>query len=108
MSPFDWLHLTRGEAPLLVSIPHAGTTIPSDIEARLVSPWLARKDADWWLEPPYAFADGLDATVVRTGVSRTVIDVNRARRALPLTPGQATTSLCRADTFDGEPLYLPG
>ena len=47
MSPKDWLHVTRGEAPLVVSIPHAGAIIPSDIEARLVSPWLARKDADW-------------------------------------------------------------
>jgi formiminoglutamase len=108
MEPTDWLHVTRGEAPLVVSIPHAGTLIPSDIEARLVSPWLARKDADWWLTELYAFADGLDATVVRTGVSRTVIDVNRDPSGVSLYPGQATTSLCPLDTFDGEPLYRPG
>jgi N-formylglutamate deformylase len=104
----EWLHVTRGEAPLVVSIPHAGTMIPPDIEARLVSPWLARKDADWWLGELYAFADGLDATVVRTGVSRTVIDVNRDPSGVSLYPGQATTGLCPVDTFDGEPLYLPG
>jgi N-formylglutamate deformylase len=104
----EWLHVTRGEAPLVVSIPHAGTLIPPDIEARLVSPWLARKDADWWLGELYAFADGLDATVVRTGVSRTVIDVNRDPSGVSLYPGQATTGLCPVDTFDGEPLYLPG
>ncbi|MEJ2814915.1 N-formylglutamate deformylase [Caulobacter sp. CCG-8] len=108
LSPTDWLHLTRGEAPLVVSIPHAGTIIPSDVEARLVSPWLARKDADWWLGELYAFADGLDATVVRTGVSRTVIDVNRDPSGVSLYPGQATTSLCPVDTFDGEPLYQSG
>lgn len=108
MSPSDWLSVTRGEAPLVVSIPHAGTIIPSDIEARLVSPWLARKDADWWLEQLYAFADALDATVVRTGVSRTVIDVNRDPSGASLYPGQATTSLCPVDTFDGEPLYRDG
>jgi formiminoglutamase len=108
MSPSDWLHVTRGEAPLVVSIPHAGTIIPSDIEARLASPWLARKDADWWLGELYAFADGLDATVVRTGVSRTVIDVNRDPSGVSLYPGQATTSLCPVDTFDGEPLYVDG
>ena len=101
----DWLHVTRGEAPLVVSIPHAGTLIPSDIESRLVSPWLARKDADWWLPELYAFADGLDATVVRTGVSRTVIDVNRDPSGVSLYPGQATTGLCPTETFDGEPLY---
>jgi formiminoglutamase len=104
----DWLHVTRGDAPLVVSIPHAGTLIPSDIEARLVSPWLARKDADWWLPELYAFAADLGATVVRTGVSRTVIDVNRDPSGVSLYPGQATTGLCPVDTFDGEPLYLEG
>ena len=87
----DWLQVTRGDAPLVVSIPHAGTLIPPDIEARLVSPWLARKDADWWLEQLYAFAAGLGATVVRTGVSRTVIDVNRDPSGVSLYPGQTTT-----------------
>jgi formiminoglutamase len=108
VNPKDWLHVARGEAPLVVSIPHAGTIIPSDIEARLASPWLARKDVDWWLGELYAFADGLDATVVRTGVSRTVIDVNRDPSGASLYPGQATTSLCPIDTFDGEPLYQTG
>ncbi|KQZ17532.1 N-formylglutamate deformylase [Caulobacter sp. Root1472] len=107
MNQADWLHVTRREAPLVVSIPHAGTIIPADIEARLVSRWLARKDADWWLEQLYAFADGLGATVVRTGVSRTVIDVNRDPSGVSLYPGQATTGLCPVDTFDGEPLYRP-
>jgi formiminoglutamase len=104
----DWLHIQRGAAPLVVSIPHAGTIIPSDIEARLVSPWLARKDADWWLAELYAFATELGATVVRTGLSRTVIDVNRDPSGVSLYPGQATTGLCPTETFDGEPLYLAG
>jgi N-formylglutamate deformylase len=104
----DWLHVTRGEAPLVVSIPHAGAIIPSDIEARLVSPWLARKDADWWLPELYAFVGDLDATVVRTGVSRTVIDVNRDPSGVSLYPGQATTGLCPVDTFDKTPVYADG
>jgi formiminoglutamase len=103
-----WLHVTRGQAPLVVSIPHAGTIIPADLEPRLVSPWLARKDADWWLERLYDFAGDLGATVVRTGMSRTVIDVNRDPSGVSLYPGQATTGLCPVDTFDGEPLYRPG
>ena len=104
----DWLHIHRGDAPLVVSIPHAGTEIPPDLEARLVSPWLARKDADWWLGRLYDFADDLGATVVRTGVSRTVIDVNRDPSGVSLYPGQATTGLCPTETFDNEPLYQPG
>jgi formiminoglutamase len=104
----DWLSVQRGEAPLLVSIPHTGTALPEDIEARMVSPWLARKDADWWVERLYAFAVGLGATVVRTAVARTAIDVNRDPSGQSLYPGQATTGLCPETSFDGEPLYREG
>lgn len=104
----DWLEITRGEAPLLLSLPHTGTDIPSDIEARLASPWLARKDADWWVERLYSFAEGLGATIVRTRISRTVIDVNRDPSGASLYPGQATTELCPTTTFDGELLYRAG
>lgn len=103
-----WLTVARGHAPLVVSVPHAGTHIPAAIAPRLRSPWLARKDADWWLDRLYGFAGDLDATIVRTAVSRTVIDVNRAPSGASLYPGQATTGLCPLETFDGEPLYLPG
>ncbi len=104
----NWLELQRGEAPLVVSFPHTGTDIPADIEARLVSPWLARKDADWWIHELYDFAVGLGATMVRTRISRTVIDVNRDPSGASLYPGQATTELCPTTTFDGEPLYRQG
>lgn len=103
-----WLTVTRGTAPLVVSIPHTGTWIPEAIEARLVSPWLARKDADWWIDRLYDFAAGLGATMIHTAVSRTVIDVNRDPSGASLYPGQATTGLCPVETFDGEPLYRPG
>jgi formiminoglutamase len=98
----------RGEAPLIVSIPHAGTEIPAEIETRLVSPSLARVDTDWWLERLYDFAAGLGATVVRTPFSRLVIDVNRDPSGASLYPGRETTGLCPTTTFDGEPLYRPG
>jgi formiminoglutamase len=102
------VEITRGTAPLVVSIPHTGTDIPPDIEAKLVSSWLARKDADWWIDKLYGFAAGLGATVLRATVSRTVIDVNRDPSGASLYPGQATTGLCPIETFDGEPLYEPG
>ena len=98
----------RGETPLLVSLPHTGTEIPPEFEPRLVSPWLARKDADWWIDRLYDFAATLDATVVHTAISRTVIDVNRDPSGASLYPGQATTELCPTTTFDGEPLYRDG
>ena len=104
----DWLQIHRGDAPLIVSFPHTGTDIPTDIDERLVSPWLGRKDADWWVDLLYDFAQGLGATTVRTCVSRTVIDVNRDPSGISLYPGQATTELCPTTTFDGEALYLEG
>lgn len=100
-----WLSVTRGETPLIVSMPHTGTDIPVEIENRLSSPWLARKDADWWIHLLYDFAPALGATTVRTSLSRSVIDVNRDPSGRSLYPGQATTELCPMTTFDGEPLY---
>jgi formiminoglutamase len=49
----DWLEVHRGRAPLIITYPHTGTGIPADIEARLVSRWLARVDADWWVHRLY-------------------------------------------------------
>ena len=103
----SWLEVAPGDAPLLVSIPHTGTDLV-DLEPRLVSPWLARVDADWWIDRLYDFASDLDATVVHTAISRTVIDVNRDPSGASLYPGQATTELCPTTTFDGDPLYRPG
>ena len=100
-----WLEVTRGAAPLVVTMPHTGTEIPADLERRLASLWLARKDTDWWIERLYDFAPGLGATLIRTRISRTVIDPNRDPAGVSLYPGQATTELCPTTTFDGEPLY---
>ncbi|MDR3510579.1 MAG: N-formylglutamate deformylase [Caulobacteraceae bacterium] len=106
--PPGWLQVRRGAAPLIVSFPHTGTEIPGEIEARLVSPWLGRKDADWWVHRLYDFAAEMGATTVRTAVSRTVIDVNRDPSGASLYPGQATTDLCPLTSFDGEDLYKDG
>ena len=102
-----WLTVKRGAAPLIVSMPHTGTELQG-LEERFASPWLARKDADWYVEKLYAFASRLGATLIRTTVSRTVIDVNRDPSGASLYPGQATTELCPTTTFDGEPLYRDG
>ena len=99
----EWLTIRRGDAPLIVSVPHAGTDIPADVEAALVSPWLGRQDADWYVDRLYDFAT--EATMVATSISRTVVDVNRDPSGASLYPGQATTELCPTTNFDGEPLW---
>ena len=103
----DWLIVERRDAPLIVSIPHAGTDLMT-FEPAFVSPWLARKDADWWLGELYDFVAPLGATVVSTRLSRSIIDVNRDPSGASLYPGQATTELVPTTTFDGEPLYRAG
>jgi formiminoglutamase len=105
----NWLTVEPHDAPLILSFPHTGTDIPLEIEARCVSPWLARKDADWWIDKLYAeMALELGATTVHTATSRTVIDVNRDPSGVSLYPGQNTTELVPTTTFDGEPLWKPG
>ena len=103
----EWVIVERRDAPLIVSIPHAGTDLLGFVPA-FVSPWLARKDADWRLDALYDFAAALGATLVRTRLSRSIIDVNRDPSGVSLYPGQATTELVPTTTFDGEPLYRPG
>jgi N-formylglutamate deformylase len=104
----EWLAVHHGDAPLVVTFPHSGTEIPADLEPRFVSPWIARKDADHWIDVLYDFAHGMGATTIRTSISRSVIDVNRDPLGASLYPGQFTTSLCPTETFDGEPLYRDG
>ena len=101
----DFLEIHRGTAPLILGFPHTGADFPPELTHAFVSPWLARKDADWWIDRLYAFAHELGATTVRTRLSRSVIDCNRDPSGASLYPGQATTGLCPRETFDGEPLY---
>jgi N-formylglutamate deformylase len=103
-----WLTVQRGSSPLLLCMPHTGSDLPQPLLQELVSPWLARKDTDWWIDRLYGFALRLGATLVRTAISRTVIDPNRDPSGASLYPGQATTELCPSTTFDGEPLYRSG
>jgi formiminoglutamase len=103
-----WLTVRQGNAPLVLSMPHAGHRIPGDVAGGFVSAWLAVKDTDWWIDQLYDFADEIDATVVRTAISRSAIDVNRDPSGASLYPGQATTSLCPTTSFDGEALYREG
>ena len=93
------IRVERGDAPLIVSIPHAGIEIPPDIAQHLLSIERGRHDADLHVERLYAFAGALGATIVRTTVSRTVIDVNRDPSGASLYPGQATTGLCPTETL---------
>jgi formiminoglutamase len=102
-----WLTVERRDAPLILSIPHAGVDL-LHYAPRFVSAWRARRDADRHIPELYDFAASLGATILRTSLSRSIIDVNRDPSGASLYPGQATTELCPTTTFDGEPLYQAG
>jgi N-formylglutamate deformylase len=104
----DWLTVRQGKAPLIVSFPHTGTDLPDRFLHEFDSPWLASKDTDWWIDRLYDFVTDLDATIIHTAISRSIIDVNRDPSGDSLYPGQATTDLVPVTTFDGEALYADG
>lgn len=104
----DWLHLAQGDAPLILSVPHAGIRMPDAVSSALVDPAAALADTDWHVEKLYSFARDLGATLVSTAMSRIVVDVNRDPSGASLYPGQATTGLCPTTSFDGTPLYRAG
>lgn len=104
----DVFALTRGTAPLLVSIPHAGTLIPHALERRLTPAALQRADVDWHLPRLYEFVHAMGATLIAANYARHVIDLNRPPQDESLYPGQDVTGLLPMDTFRKEALYLPG
>lgn len=98
-------HLRRGHSPLIVSMPHVGTAIPSSLATRLTPAAATVADTDWHLPLVYDFLDALDATVLIATHSRLVIDLNRPPDGANLYPGQDTTGLVPLDTFRREPVY---
>jgi N-formylglutamate amidohydrolase len=97
--------LTKGTAPLIFSVPHAGTDVPEKIAARLTDNARKLPDTDWHVHDLYDFAGMLGASMLKANVSRYVIDLNRPPDDESLYPGQATTGLCPTIQFDGTPIY---
>jgi N-formylglutamate deformylase len=97
-----------GIAPILLSMPHAGTDIPDEVADALAPCARSLADTDWHLPQLYGFAEALGASVISARWSRYVIDLNRPPEDSNLYPGLDTTGLCPVDTFGRESLYLPG
>ncbi len=97
----------EGEGPLILGMPHTGTTIPDALLSRLNDRGRLLADTDWHIDRLY---DGLvpTATVVRATFHRYVIDANRDPSGASLYPGQNTTGLCPEIDFDGHPIWRPG
>jgi N-formylglutamate deformylase len=101
-------HFKAGHTPLLISMPHVGTSIPAGIAKDMEDVALVKADTDWHLTLLYNMAEQLGASVISAEFSRYVIDLNRPKEDSNLYPGQDTTGLCPVDTFSKQPLYKTG
>ena len=100
----------NSEVPILVSVPHCGTSFPDELKDQYV-PELIRSpdDTDWFVNTLYDFVADMGITMIAAYYSRWVIDLNRDPQSKPLySDGRIITSLCPATTFLGDPIYLDG
>lgn len=109
----DVYSLTRGESPLVVSMPHSGTElayemIHDDWGKVITDEAYGIPDTDWHIPQLYDFIEPMGASVIRASYSRYVVDLNRDPSGQSLYPGQATTGLVPTTLFDGSPIYCDG
>ena len=95
-----------GPTPLLISIPHSGTTLPVDISNKFTSEAKLLLDTDWHVDRLYQFASSMGANILSANYSRYVIDLNRSPDDNTLYQNNTTTSLCPLYTFSGKSIYL--
>ena len=95
----------EGEAPLLVSVPHDGSHLPSSIGERMTPAGSLLPDTDWHVAELYDFVREIGASLLVANYSRYVVDLNRPPTDASLYDGQVATGLCPLQTFAGEDIY---
>jgi len=100
--------LHRGQSPLIVDVPHAGTYLPDALALRMSTAARALPDTDWHVEKLYAFARDSNVTLLAATHSRYVVDLNRDPSGAALYPGADNTELCPTRTFDNAAIYAEG
>ena len=104
----DLWALHRGDSPLVIDVPHAGTHVPDALMPRLTAIAQTVPDTDWHVEKLYAFAAAEGATLFCATHSRYVVDLNRDPSGAVLYAGADNTELCPTRTFGGQPIYADG
>lgn len=98
----------EGQSPLILCLPHSGTEIPNAVLNRLNATGRLQTDLSWRIERVFGFHKDLDATLLRSSISRYVIDVDKDPQT-PLSAAQdPATALCPVTTLDGKRIYQPG
>jgi N-formylglutamate deformylase len=100
--------VSRGDSPLVIDVPHAGTHLPAELLARITAEARTVPDTDWHVEKLYAFAPGEGASLLCATHSRYVVDLNRDPSGAALYAGADNTELCPTRTFGGAAIYRAG
>ncbi len=98
----------EGQCPVILCLPHNGTKVPEVVAKRFNATGRLQADLSWQLDRVFDFHKELDVTVVRSSISRYVIDVDKD----PVQPSDKTAepsnALCPILTLDGKRIYQQG
>ncbi|MFM8741316.1 MAG: N-formylglutamate amidohydrolase [Cytophagales bacterium] len=108
MLGYQIIEPTASAVPIVVSVPHCGTSFPMEqIDQYKSELATAPDDTDWFVDKLYDFAPWLGITMITAQYSRWVIDLNRDPQSKPLyTDGRIITALCPTTDFLGNPIYV--
>lgn len=107
-SPYTYISVDNREVPILLSVPHCGTSFPDELRNQY-DPKLIESpdDTDWFVDQLYSFAPAMGISMITARYSRWVIDLNRDPESKPLyNDGRILTGLCPTTNFNGIPIYL--
>lgn len=106
-SPFIIKRATGKRIPVILSVPHCGTSFPDEIidhyDPEMIK---APDDTDWFVHDLYEFLLEEGVTMIHAKYSRWVIDLNRDPQSKPLyDDGRIITALTPTTDFFGKPIY---
>ncbi|MCB0486826.1 MAG: N-formylglutamate amidohydrolase [Cyclobacteriaceae bacterium] len=106
-SPFVIVEPKGQSVPILLSVPHCGTSFPEEIACEYDQKMIKQPDdTDWFVHDLYNFASDMGITMIHAVYSRWVIDLNRDPESKPLyNDGRIITALCPTTDFFGKPIY---
>ena len=93
--------------PILVSVPHCGTSFPNELNDHYkIDLMKAPDDTDWYVHDLYDFLLKEGVTIIHAKYSRWVIDLNRDPESKPLyDDGRIITALAPTTDFFRSPIY---
>lgn len=104
---FEIINPKANTIPILVSVPHCGTEIPSSIRDQYDPAMIeAIDDTDWFVDQLYDFVGDLGIKMIKAKYSRWLIDLNRNAESKPLySDGRVITALCPTTNFNDKNIY---